>query len=133
MLRRYGGGMTHGKQVLDELRPHTAALRALIPDVYEGYSHTHKAALASGTLDVKTKELVALGIAVTSQCDGCIASHARGVARAGASKEEVAEAIGVAIMMNGGPGTVYGPRAFAAFTEYAEAFATAQQPSAASG
>ncbi|MGV1010242.1 MAG: carboxymuconolactone decarboxylase family protein [Dermatophilaceae bacterium] len=120
--------MTHGKQVLDDLRPHTAALRGLIPEVYEGYSHTHKAALAAGALDVKTKELIALGIAVTSQCDGCIASHARGVAAAGATKEEVAEAVGVTILMNGGPGTVYGPRAFAAYTEFAEQLAARGRP-----
>ena len=122
--------MTHGKQVLDDLRPHTAALRGLIPDVYEGYSHLHRAALGVGALDVKTKELIALGIAVTSQCDGCIASHARVAARAGASKEEAAEAIGVAIMMNGGPGTVYGPRAFAAFTEFADQYAAQKRPAA---
>ena len=68
----------------------------------------------------KTKELIALAIAVSKQCDGCIASHARGAARAGATESEVAEALGVTIAMNGGPATVYGARAFAAFREFAE-------------
>lgn len=79
----------------------------------------NKAALAQGALDTKTKELIALAIAVAKQCDGCIASHARGAARQGASEEEVAEAIGVAVLMDGGPGTVHGPRALAAFKEFA--------------
>ena len=116
-------GTTHGKAVLEGLRDETAALRALFPDVYDGFSQLHKAALREGTLDVKTKELIAFAISVTKQCDGCIASHARGAARAGASLEEAAEAIGVAFLMNGGPATVYGPRAYAAFSEFHAQFA----------
>ena len=112
--------MTHGKQVLDDLREPAHALRTLIPDVYAGFSETHKAALGDGHLDAKTKELIALAISVNQQCDGCIASHARGAAMKGATLEEAAEAIGVTILMGGGPGTVYGPRAFAAFTEFYE-------------
>ncbi|MEY4230606.1 MAG: hypothetical protein RLZZ362_1455 [Actinomycetota bacterium] len=109
----------HGKAVLDDLRPHTRALRQAIPEVYAGFAQVHQAAMAAGALDVKTKELIALAIAVSKQCDGCIASHARGAAQAGASRQEVAEAIGVTVLMNGGPATVYGPRAFAAFEEFA--------------
>jgi alkylhydroperoxidase/carboxymuconolactone decarboxylase family protein YurZ len=56
---------------------------------------------------------------VSKQCDGCIASHARDAARRGATAEEVAEALGVAIMMNGGPDTVQAPRAYEAFQEFA--------------
>ncbi len=74
--------------------------------------------MASGALPAKTKELIALAIAVTRECDGCIASHARAAAKAGATTQEVAETMGVAILMNGGPGTVWGPRALDAFEEY---------------
>jgi len=56
---------------------------------------------------------------VTRECDGCVAAHARGAAARGVTEAEVAEAMGVAIMMNGGPGTVWGPRALEAFGEYA--------------
>ncbi|MGZ4671392.1 MAG: carboxymuconolactone decarboxylase family protein [Ilumatobacteraceae bacterium] len=111
----------HGKAVLDEVVPLGRALRQVIPDVYKGYSALSAAAMAPGALGVKTKELIALGISVTLRCDGCIASHARGASIAGASREEAAEAIGVAILLNGGPGTVYGPRAFDAFCEFADA------------
>jgi AhpD family alkylhydroperoxidase len=104
-----------------EMRALWRELRRSIPEVYSGYAAMHGAALAPGSLDTRTKELIALAIAVTKECDGCITAHARGAAQAGASDAEVAEALGVAILMNGGPGTVYGPRAFAAFRELAGA------------
>ncbi|MEX0846947.1 MAG: carboxymuconolactone decarboxylase family protein [Ilumatobacteraceae bacterium] len=107
----------HGKDVLDELRPLTRELRQAIPTVYGAFADLHGAAMADGALDTKTKELIALAIAVSERCDGCIASHAKGAAKAGATRQEAAEAIGVAILMTGGPATVYGPRAFAAVCE----------------
>ncbi len=113
--------MSHGHAVQEELREPSRALRRAIPEVYDGYRQLHAAAYAAGALDAKTKELIALALAVSEQCDGCIASHARGAVRTGATEAEVAEALGVAIAMNGGPGTVYGPRAFAAFREFAAA------------
>jgi AhpD family alkylhydroperoxidase len=111
----------YGKTVLDELRPLHRELRHAIPDVYKGFGEFHHAAFADGELDRKTKELIALAIGVAQRCDGCIASHAEGAARAGASQQEAAEAIGVAMLMNGGPATIYGPRAYAAFCEFAPA------------
>lgn len=110
--------MGYGKDVQRELRPPARELRRAIPGVYESFASLHEEALSEGALSTKTKELVALAIAVTKGCDGCIASHARGAARAGATKEETAEALGVAILMDGGTATVHGPRAFAAFREY---------------
>lgn len=112
-------GVSHGKGVSRALAPLGRDLRRAIPDVYAAFSQLHEAALAPGALDTKTKELIALAIGVSQQCDGCIASHARGAARAGATEQEVAEMLGVAVLMNGGPATVYGPRALAAFREFA--------------
>lgn len=110
----------HGTDVLQGLQGPGRELRRLIPEIYDGFSKLNKSAMAEGALSVKTKELMALALAVTRQCDGCIAAHARGAARAGAVDAEVAEAIGVALMMSGGPGTVYGPRAYAAFCDFKE-------------
>lgn len=110
-----------GKIVLDDLTPLHRELRRAIPDVYKGFGELHKAVLTPGALEAKTKELMALAIAVVQRCDGCIASHAQGAAQAGASRQEAAEGIGVALLMNGGPATIYGPRAFAAFCEFADA------------
>ncbi|MGB3409809.1 MAG: carboxymuconolactone decarboxylase family protein [Microthrixaceae bacterium] len=111
--------MESAKEILDDLSLPVRALREQIPEVFAGYGAMSAAAMADGVLDAKTKELIALAIAVAKQCDGCIASHARGAARRGATAEEVAEALGVAILMDGGPGTVHAPRAFAAFEEFA--------------
>lgn len=112
----------HNHQVLKDLGAESRALRQLIPDVYRGFADMSKAALGpGGALDPRIKELMAMAIGIVHGCDGCIASHARGAVRAGASKQEAADAIGVAIMMHGGPGTVYGARAFAAFCEFADA------------
>jgi AhpD family alkylhydroperoxidase len=113
------GPGSHGPGVLEELTPHARKLRQQIPDVMKAFASLHGAAMGDGALDAKTKELIALAISVSHRCDGCIASHARGAARRGATEAEVAEAIGVAVLMNGGPATVYGPRAFAAFQEFA--------------
>lgn len=110
----------HNHEVLDDLRPQHRALRQMIPGVYRAFNDMSGAAMAAGALETKVKELMALVVGVVAGCDGCIASHARGAARAGATKEEAAEAIGVAIMMHGGPATVYGARAYQAFTEFAD-------------
>lgn len=108
----------HSHQVLDDLRPQHRALRQAIPEVYRAFNELSGAALADGALPAKVKELLAMAIGVVHGCDGCIASHARGAAKAGASRQEAAEAIGVAILMHGGPATVYGARAYDAFCEF---------------
>jgi len=110
-------GHNHG--VLNDLRPQHRALRQ-IPDVYRAFNDLSGAALGDGALPTKVKELMAMTIGVVHGCDGCIASHARGAARAGATTAEAAEAIGVAILMQGGPATVYGARAYTAFCEFAD-------------
>lgn len=115
-------GHTHEYQdTLDALNPQHRALRRVIPDVYKGFGEMSKAAMAPGALETATKELIALTIGIVHGCDGCIASHARAAVRAGATREQAAEAIGVAIMMQGGPATIYGARAFTAFCEFADA------------
>jgi AhpD family alkylhydroperoxidase len=112
---------THHHDVLSDLNPKHRALRKMIPDVYRGFGEMSNAVLTPGALDRGTKELIALAIGVVAGCDGCIASHAQGAAQAGATKEEVAEAIGVTFLMHGGPATIYGARAYDAFCEFADA------------
>jgi AhpD family alkylhydroperoxidase len=110
--------MGWGKDVREQLRGPTRELRHAIPQVYEGYRDLHDSALAAGALDGRIKELIALAIAISKECDGCIAAHAHAAVLQGASPAEAAEAIGVTFLMNGGPATVYGARAFAAFQEF---------------
>ena len=110
----------HGRAVLDELSPLHRQLRHVIPDAYQGFGELQHAAFADGALATATKELIAFAIAVVEGCDGCIASHAQAAARAGATRQQAAEAIGVTFLMHGGPATIHGPRAYDAFCEYAD-------------
>jgi AhpD family alkylhydroperoxidase len=119
---------TDHQHVLDELREPIGVLRTATPEVWSAYGGLARAVLAEGELSSKHKELIALAISIVKRCDGCIAAHARGAARRGATQQEVAEMIGVTILLDGGPGTVYGPRALEAFQQFA---AAAQPPAAA--
>ncbi|MEV6097391.1 MULTISPECIES: carboxymuconolactone decarboxylase family protein [unclassified Nocardia] len=118
----------HGKAVLNELSPLHRELRRAIPEVYKGFGELSKAAFAPGALDRKTKELIALAIGVVEGCDGCIASHGQAAARAGATRQEAAEAIGVTFLMHGGPATIHGARAYEAFCEFADAIESGESP-----
>ncbi len=109
--------MEHIHEVREELRGPAKALREEIPEVMRAFGGLSAAAMVEGELSVATKELIALAIAITRECDGCVAAHARGAARVGVTRRQVAEMAGVAILMNGGPGTVWGPRALAAFDQ----------------
>jgi AhpD family alkylhydroperoxidase len=106
------------QQVLDDLHPQYTALRDRIRHVYKGFAQLSRAAFAPGNLDPSVKELIALAIGVAQGCDGCIASHAHTAVKAGVTKQQAAEAIGVTFLMHGGPATIYGVRAYTAFCEF---------------
>ena len=110
--------MDHYHEVQSTLRPQVKELRGLIPDTWGAFARLYQSSMADGELSTSTKELIALAISVVEGCDGCIASHARGAARHGATRQEVAEALGVTLLMDGGPASVYAPRALAAFDEF---------------
>lgn len=109
--------MHRHQQLLDELRGPTKSLRHAIPDTWAGFVSLHQSAMAEGQVPVRLKEAVALAISVVKRCDGCIAYHAKAAARAGATPGEVAELLGVALLMDGGAASVYAPRAWEAFLE----------------
>ena len=111
--------MAHFHEVIDELKEPTRSLRVAMGDTWTAFGQLHQAAVAEGALPARTKELIALAIAVVKQCDGCIAYHAKAAARRGASDAEVADALGVALLMDGGTASVYAPRAWSAFREFA--------------
>jgi AhpD family alkylhydroperoxidase len=103
-----------------ELNTWMEKLGLAIPDVMQGFGALHEASLKPAALDTKTKELIALGIAITVRCDGCISFHVHDSMQAGASKEEIAETVSVAILMGGGPSVVYGIEAMQAVSQYQE-------------
>ena len=104
----------------EELNEWMEKLGLAIPDVMQGFGALHEASLKQGALDSKTKELIALGIAITVRCDGCISFHVHDALQAGASKEEIAETVSVSILMGGGPSVVYGIEAMQALSQYEE-------------
>jgi AhpD family alkylhydroperoxidase len=87
----------------------------LSPDTVKGYVALGGAGAKTGHLDAKTRELIALAVAISLRCDGCIAVHSAEAKKVGATKEEIAEALGVAISVNAGAALVYSTRTIDAF------------------
>jgi AhpD family alkylhydroperoxidase len=87
----------------------------LSPDTVKGYVGLGSAGQKKDLLGAKTRELIALAVAVTVRCDGCIAVHTDAAIKNGASKDEIAEALGVAIAVNAGAALVYSTRVMDAF------------------
>ncbi|MCL4854374.1 MAG: carboxymuconolactone decarboxylase family protein [Bryobacteraceae bacterium] len=83
-----------------------------------GFAALHTAAVADGALNTKTKELIALGIAIGVRCDGCISYHVHDAIMAGATRAEVVETIGISVLMGGGPAMVYGAEALDALEQF---------------
>lgn len=88
-----------------------------IPETMKAFGQLHKVTTADGVLSKKTKELIALAIAITVRCDGCIAFHVHDAIKANASTAEIAETIGTAILMGGGPSVMYGCEALEALRQ----------------
>ncbi len=84
-----------------------------------GFSALAKGALKAGALSEVHKELIALAIGVAGQCDGCIGFHAKSLVRLGATREQVMEALAVAVYMGGGPALMYAAQAVHAYDEFA--------------
>lgn len=96
-------------------------LARLSPDTVKGYGAMGGAGQRTGHLDAKTRELIAIAVAITLRCDGCITVHADAARKLGATREEVAEALGVAVSVNAGAAVVYSTRTLDAFAASAEA------------
>ncbi len=112
--------MAHYHEVMDEVRGPYQELQEAIPGSPWATPRCTRPPWARATCRPRSRSSSRSAIAITRECDGCIAAHARAAARRGATAAEVAEMIGVTILMNGGPGTVWGPRALAAFHEFAD-------------
>ena len=89
-----------------------------LPPMMQAFQGLHAATLGDGALDAKTKELIALSIGIAVHCDGCISFHVHDALAAGASRAEIVETIGVAVLMGGGPAMVYGCDALTALEQW---------------
>jgi len=94
----------------------TAEIGRISPDTIRGYRGLADAGSKSGVLDGKTRELIALAVAVTRQCDGCITIHTDAAIKQGATREEIVAALSVAISVNAVAALVYSARVMDAYT-----------------
>jgi AhpD family alkylhydroperoxidase len=101
-----------------ELSAKLANLRGGAPEVMKGFAAIARAALAPQALDTKTKELIALAIAVAIRCDDCIAFHAKAAVEQGASRDEVLETLGMAVYLGAGPSVMFASHALEAVSQF---------------
>ncbi len=120
------------QELISGLQAPLKTLRTGHPDVMRSFSGMAQAALKTNALDTKTKELIALAIGVALRCDDCIGFHVKAALQNGASREEVMEALGMAIYMGAGPAVMYASHAIEAFEQFS-AEASAPRPDAAGG
>lgn len=95
-----------------------AKMRKEMPEVMAGFSALAQAATKDGALDKKTKELIAMALAVANRCPGCIGFHAQTLIKLQTSREEFMETLGMAVYMGGGPSLMYAAEALEAFEEF---------------
>jgi AhpD family alkylhydroperoxidase len=104
---------TKNSDMRDQLR----VMNRTIPEVAKGFGALSKAAKEAQVLDAKTLEFVALGIAIAERCEACIGFHVEALAKAGGSREELGDVLGMAVQMGGGPALMYAAKALAAWDE----------------
>jgi AhpD family alkylhydroperoxidase len=95
-----------------------ANFRAAKPDAAKGFAAMAQSAMAPGVLSTKDKELMCIAIGISKQCNDCIGFHVKAAIAAGATRDEVAETISVAMYMGGGPAFMYGARTLEAFDQF---------------
>jgi AhpD family alkylhydroperoxidase len=101
------------------------ATKAANPDLGKAFGPFFSTLMKEGELDVRQKELIALGIAVATRCEPCIYAHVEKCLKHGASRQQIMEATGVAVMMGGGPAYTYAPIVVSALAHFEGAHAGA--------
>jgi AhpD family alkylhydroperoxidase len=94
-------------ELLDTARRRSRALAHAAPEAMKGFAALSRGVKEGGVLGLKEKEFVALGISVAVRCEDCIAFHVEALMKAGASREELADVLAMAIQMGGGPAVMY--------------------------
>jgi len=101
---------TDAKRYYEESHERMSRAKAAAPDVVKGFGGLFQSVMKDGAVSLREKELVAVGIGLALRCDSCIYAHVDKAMKAGATREQVIEAAGVAIMMQGGPTYTYLPK-----------------------
>jgi AhpD family alkylhydroperoxidase len=85
-----------------------ASLKQLVPEAMAAFDALNKATMADGAIPVKYKELMAVAVALTTQCPYCIEVHVKKARGAGASEAEMAETVMVAAALRAGGAVTHG-------------------------
>jgi AhpD family alkylhydroperoxidase len=109
---------TNFRELTNGVSTHLAGLRSSTPEVMTSFGELGRAATSNGTLDRKTKELIALALSVAARCDPCIGFHMQTLVKLGVTRQELDETLGVTTYMGGGPSLMYAASAIAAFEEF---------------
>jgi AhpD family alkylhydroperoxidase len=112
--------MLNWDEYRQQLAAGTSEIARLSPETMRGYVGLSTAGQKQNLLGAKTRELIALAVAVTVRCDGCIAVHTAAAIKQGATKEEIADSLGVAMAVNAGAALVYSARVMDAFAAHGE-------------
>ncbi|GAB7080763.1 carboxymuconolactone decarboxylase family protein [Megalodesulfovibrio paquesii] len=112
--------LNNWQEFLKEAAGAIGALDQANPKIMKGLGTIESAAGSKGALDGKTRELIALAVAVTTRCDTCIAVHAAKAVELGASRDELAETLAMATALNAGAALVYSSRALDAFDQFSK-------------
>ena len=103
---------------LDDTMKRMGNLQKQTPDMFSGFNTMGKSAKRNGALEEKTKELIALGIAISTRCDSCIGFHVKSLVRLNTTREELCEALEMIGYMGGGPSIAFGAKALEAYDEF---------------
>ena len=106
------------KSFLNETVARFGTFQKMAPETFEGFNTMGAAAKRPGALDEKTKELIALGIAISTRCESCIGFHTKSLIRLGTTREEFCEALAMISYMGGGPNISFSAKALEAFDEF---------------
>ena len=109
------------------LNPAVGELNRSAPAAMKAFHEMSAAALAAGALDTKTKELMAVAISVAVRCDPCVTYQVAAARKQGATREEIAETVGLAVYMGAGPSAMYAAQALEAFDQWDETFSAKSQ------
>ena len=102
--------MTDAKAFYEQWPGRMSHAKTAAPDAARAFGGLFQATMKEGALGAREKELIALGIGLAVRCDGCIYAHVQKALGAGATREQVMETAGVAVMMQGGPTYTYLPK-----------------------
>lgn len=103
------GSASHAAEHYETWPGVMGAMKKQAPSIAQGFGAMYQKLMGDGALTLREKELIAVGIGLAVRCEPCVYAHVEKAVKAGATREELIEAAGVVVMMQGGPGYTHVP------------------------